>query len=196
MELLRVKFGDKRTTDNKGDNKVHGVDCLFDVGNNRYYPNRPAYATLTGIIDPLYIYNLRYTPKELVLKHARIISSGVFNQSANPNLDIFKFESGDKNVLLSKSLDNINFVTENANESLSLIGQPLYLPIIFNLVTDYGDEIFTFLQGLRKYQYISFEWSGNMFNGYVIDVLSNPDNKEEKTWRLLATASTNLINLL
>jgi hypothetical protein len=195
-ELLRVKFGLKGTTDNKGDNKLYVVDSLFDVGNSRYYPNRPVYATLTGIIDPQYIYNLRITPKELVLKHIQIISSGVFNQSSNAALDILKFESTDKNGLLVKSLDNINFVRENSNESLALLTQPIYLPIVFKFITDYDTEIFTYLQGIRKYQYISFEWSDHTYHGFVIDILSNPDNNEEKTWKLLATVSSNLVNLL
>ncbi len=274
QELLRVKFGERKTTDNKGDNKLHIVDTINSpqtiplyTGNYQvnsaiaiilpisiipsagstivitgsnvgtytvlnavnapsfggviiqfttplsgsanppynsvisytttiYSPFRPAYVSITGLLDPAYAYNTEITPKHILMLHAPIIAGGVYNVSASPTMDIIKFQSGDKNVELSTSLDGITFVIEKANLLLSQSQQPFYLPFYISFETDYQTNIYTYLQGVRRYEQISFEWNENIYNGFVIDIESNPDGNKKQKWKLLCTAATNIQNLL
>jgi len=272
-ELLRVNFGNRKTTDNKSDNKVFILDAeqgtdvqwyngpfTVDAVNRRiiipkalsnvpptitisnaaanngvftvqsvsvvgntttiqlplilvltagnfsglisyfdaavYQPRRPAFVTVTGLLDPASAFNIEISPKHLLLLHAAIISAGVYNSTANAALDTLKFQSGDKNVLLSVSYDNVAFVTENADELLSLLPQPHYIPVVFTFETDYRSDIYTFMQGTNKYRYISFTWKGINLSGYVLDITNNPDNDAKQKWKLLSTATPNILNLI
>lgn len=171
-----------------------GVLSYYDA--NVYHPYRPAYASVTGILDPATAYNIEISPKHLFLLHASIICSGVYNANSNNALGVIKFRSGDKNVLLSVSMDNIAFITENADEEIYKLPQPFYLPIEYSFVTDYRPDLFVYMAGINKYRHIGFWYKGNKLNGYVIDISSNPDNNEKQRWKLLSTVSTDLLNII
>jgi hypothetical protein len=163
---------------------------------NVMHPLRPAYVSITGILDPATVYNTRLSPKHLLLLHASVIAGGVYNSNANGTLDKIKFQSGDKNVLLSVSMDGITFITENTDEMISSLPMPYYLPVLFNHTTDYNPELFNMLSGNNKYKHIGFTYKGIKLNGYPKEVGSNPDNNEKQKWQLLCTAGTNLVNLI
>lgn len=171
-----------------------GLLHYFDA--NVMQPRRPAYASITGVLDPATVYNTELSPMHLLLLHAPVISGGVYNSNANAALDTLKFQSGDKNVLLSVSMDNITFIKENADVLISTLPMPFYIPVVFNFMTDYREDLFTYLDGPRKYQHIGFTKKGIKLNGYPVDVSGNPDSNEKQKWKLLCAASTNLINII
>ncbi len=175
-----------------------GVIQYYDA--NVYRPRRPAYAVITGIQDPPTSYNTAISPKNLLKLHSPEIAAGVYNAATNPALGVIKFRSGDKNVKLSTSYDGVNFTTENADESLSSLPGPWVLPIEFEFSTDYVNDAFILLSGQKKYQQIEFNWMVNgsiiTLYGYPLDVMTNPDNGKQLTWKLEASVNANMINLL
>jgi hypothetical protein len=272
QELMRVKFGSRKTTDNKGDNKLYLVDAeqgavvqhysgnisfiasntirlegtlgslngrqititgagsfdgVYDVINTSYLetgytrysvsqavfnvntagvityidtdvwkPVRPAYVSITGLLSPETAYNTRISPKNILRLHAPIIGAGVYNVNASDALDIIKFQSGDKNILLSVSYDGITFITENADERFSQLQQPFTMPIKFYFKTDYSNNVFATMAGTNKYKQISFQTRNVTLAGYIEEIRTNADTREAQSWELKSIVSTNLINLL
>ena len=272
QELMRVNFGKRQTTDNKGDNKVYLVDAIqgadvqyysgsvefrapnqivlqgtlsdvtgrtlklsgagsydgdyaitgisylqagysilfttasvfnVSIGGTLTYvdldvwkPYRPTYASISGVLFPETAYNTRISPKNILLLNAHVIAAGVYNVNASDSLDQIKFQSGDKNTSLSVSFDGITFITENADERFSQLNQPFTLPIVFNFKTDYSKDMFARFIGDKRYERLSFMVNGILLTGYIEEIHTNADNREEQTWKLKSVVNTNLINLL
>ena len=196
IEYIRVNFGNKGTIDNRGDNKLYVIDAIKDTASTDYLLRRLAFATVTGVLNPSTIYNTEISPKDLFYLHSAIIAAGVYNSQGNTALNTIKFQSGDKNVLFSKSFNNIDFVTQNADELLYNLNQPWYLPIQFTFNTDYRDDLFIYLKGVRRYQLIEFIWKNEILQGFIIDVKSNPDNKSKQQFKLLAAPTANITNII
>lgn len=81
MELLRIERAGQSTTDDKSDNDPFMVNIkpqeLEDVDLDITYHelNRPAYSQVLGVLDPVGIFNLEYSPLRSLLNNGSFVAS-------------------------------------------------------------------------------------------------------------------------
>lgn len=176
-----------------------GVDSgwlkIFDP--NLYGPNRPAYPSLTGLLDAASAFNVNISPAHLLRLHGPFIYGGIYNPTATPQMGYLQFRSGEKNTDLSVTMPDGRTIAINQNVPLPDLGQPVYLPVEYSFNAKYREDVFQVLKtGSNRYRQVSFLRNGHRFKAFIKEVDSNPDNNEPQTWVLIAAAGSNLQNLL
>jgi len=154
--------------------------------------NRPAYTSIEAVLDDS-VFNTQLTPKHNLLNRMRYWKSIFFQQPDT----IIKFETGDKNVAFSTTL---NGVTTKENSDVKIFDYqdlPIFLPYIFNCTVEtpffFAETITSFNQGgLVKMTHKGFDiWCLPIGKMTVEDVVH-----DVQKWSLLISAKTPLSTLL
>lgn len=95
----------------------------FTVGINTigYKLSRPAYQSITGVIDNT-VFNTEYSPKRMLMEHKPILAAILARQLQS----FITFQKADKNGNLATLLNGVS-VIENENVPLSSLGTPIAL---------------------------------------------------------------------
>ncbi|HUM47794.1 MAG TPA: hypothetical protein PLD84_12765 [Chitinophagales bacterium] len=189
IELLRINLENKTTVDSSSDNDTFMLDVL--PGEPVYILNRPAYSSITGVINPDTIFNTRLSPHRLLIyKHGSALRSSLWKFDAS-NLS---FQTTEKNSLLKTILAGVT-VQENANVVISTLDAPFFIPIKVEFETQVPEALASIMAtyGNGKFQ---FEYLGETFQGYCLDAKQKPSGNEAQTWSLLLTADNNMEALI
>jgi hypothetical protein len=162
------------------------------LNSSLYGPLRLSYSTITGLLDPATAYNIELSPARLLRLHAPILASSIYNISVITALNSIKFQSGDKNTLLTTD-DGVTVIAENADLPLTGIST-YYLPFLVNFTTDYDIELYKKFNLANKYKYVSFVWNKTTFKGFVKSLQINPESGKSMTFTLNLAANQNLLN--
>lgn len=178
-------------------NGNHVISTSLDIDSvsisiEGYLLNRPNYSNIQGVLDDS-VYNTQLTPKHNLIKRM-VFWKSVFAQQPDT---IIKFETGDKNVAFSTTLDG---VTTKENDDLLISqysDQPLFLPYIFNCTVEtpffFADVVDNFNNG----GLVKLTYQGNELYCLPIGKMSvNDVTRDVQKWSLLISAKTPLSTLL
>lgn len=187
IEEIRVLETD--TTNDYSDNDVFFIDAKNVEGN--YEPITVAeFTNVTGTIAGQTLYNLDITP------HRNLLRNGGFLRSAlNADGYLIGFASGLKNTDVSSINPDGIYVKENTDIDIATLPNPLFYPYVVTINTDYPKNMIQMLDAFVG-GYISFDYRGNTYKGYPIDVTTDITKNSAKELKLLMTYDNNLLNLV
>jgi hypothetical protein len=192
IELLRINYEQKKTTDTENDND----NFFLNIGTEEFYDsdldihyyklNRPAYTSVTGIPHPDSAFNLGMTPKWGLFFNSAYLHS-IFDLMDPLN---FKQESADKNTDLVTELSGVT-VTENEIIQIGGLEPQLFRPYYITIKTKVPINLLELLKA-NPYGKIKFTYNGTVFYGYLFDGGIKPANQEGQTWKLISAAGNDL----
>jgi hypothetical protein len=156
---------------------------------NIYKLNRPEFSAITGLVNPSEAFNILLSPKEILKNNYAYLASLLDMQEAG---DI-TFQSGEKNSLLSRTLNGIT-TTENSNIPISSLGPKLFKPYYFKFKTQVDISIPNIIKN-NPYGKISFSYMGNIYKGFMWDT-SMAISGQAQEWQLLAAPENDMRKLI
>lgn len=195
IEVTRINYDGKETTDGKGDNDVFVLNV--DLGNSNedgsYNLKRIAYDTLEGIPDESKstIFNIeQLTPKRIVKKHGswiRPLLKGMEDK-------YLVFQTTEKNRDL-RTIKGSEVIDEDLNELIGNLNLPLFIDRYFEFDCQSPAGIVDALE-TNPNQLFLFEWDGQIFYGFLIKAGIAPDSNKEQTFKLLSTTQNDISKLI
>lgn len=165
IEQLRVTYNVNKeaTTDTSSDNDAFMIDCYLD--GVVYRPVLGAsYTSVTGLTSPTTAYNLELSPKKNLLRHAPYLRSMLDKLDGR----YINFGSGDKNTELATVKNGIR-VKENEGITVASLQGKYFVPIKATVKGALPKGIMRVID-TRMYGYISFEWKGTLYRGYLLEM--------------------------
>lgn len=173
---------------------VSGSELLFLSENILVYPLlRRKYSNVSGIPNPETAFNIEdFTPARVVKRNGPMLRSTLSMIGSGQ----LTFQTSDKNQFLSTTNDDDGItITENADIDYHDLGDPLWLPMIFDFDTNVpmtAEEIFNFAAN----GHIKFPYKNKTFYGFPIQVTVKPNMHDSQSWKLLASPLNNLADLI
>jgi hypothetical protein len=150
---------------------------------------RKTYDTITGLLYPTSAFNIEYSPKRCLFNH------GSFVRSIMHKLEVKQivFETTDKNPeLLTIEAGVIR--KEKGNVTIGDLPDPYFQPYVFSVQTS---TPFNFAELIANTKgYISFEWNGNTYKGFLLSGEIQPATQENKEFRLLSHPDNDLTKMI
>lgn len=171
---------------------VTGAQLLFTSTTIKAYNlKRASYSNVSGIPNPETAFNIEdLTPMRMLQRNGPVLAS-VLSMIGGGALT---FQTADKNQFLSTTLNGIT-ITENSSIDISDLGDPLWMPLIFDFDTNVpmtAQQIFNYAHN----GHIAFPYNGKMFYGFPIQISIKPGLNESQSWKLLASPLNSLDDLL
>jgi hypothetical protein len=190
IELTRLKFTDRITTDSDGDGNPFMINVdeeIFNNGTIDYVKlHRPTYSNVNNLPNWETSFNTELRPRNRITGEGRKIAS-ILDQLNNEEI---KFASADKNSNLETTLNGINIV-ENGNIQIGTIGEKLFQLKFINFTTKIPLNLLELMQ-VNPYGKIKFEWNDRVWYGYVWEADFKPATNETQTWKLISAPQNNL----
>lgn len=195
IEEIRRKLieTNETTNDAESDNDVFMIKLKSEPEIDGFYKPEgfENYNSVTGVDSPERMYNLDLSPKKMLLRNSPFIDS--FLSSLGGTL--IRFQSADKNADLATIDLNGNNVKENEDIQVDTLTGAYFLPIVVSFTANSPRNI-QYLINTTPYGVISFNYFGNTYKGYIMEVSSDVSKNEEREFKLLLSASNNLLNLI
>jgi hypothetical protein len=192
MEIERINFEGKNTTDSKNDNEIFLIDrdlTSYTNDDGTYYKfRRDPTMTITGVPDPDTIFNVSLSPTRILLTWQRWINSMYYKLEGQK----VKYQTSDRNADLKTVMDG---VTVQENSDMVITADRIFLPFYFEFDTQVPIDLVSVMEANpnRKFQ---FTWLGSTFTGYLMKAGIAPNTNKEQAYKLLAAASNDMTNLL
>lgn len=194
IELVRINLENKVTVDSGSDNDTFMLDVLSAGTTHSGLPlfnlNRPAFTSITGVLNPTTIFNVRLSPKRCLLAHGATIRSGFWKFDTSSLI----FQTTEKNDSLSTTLGG-QTITENANVSIASLSAPYYIPVKVDFETQVPDALSSLMETYGNGKF-TFEYNGSTYEGYCLEAKQKPSGNESQQWTLLLTANNNMEGLI
>lgn len=194
VEFTRINLQGKTTTDNNSDNDVFMLDVEYDFtdadGIENYKLRRPAFTSITGLIDPPSAFNLDLSPKRIFNKHGAWIRGMMWPLTTEK----ITFQTTDKNPLL-KTVQGGVTIQENADVVISDLEPNYWIPITAKFETIVPDNLVDIMQS-NSTGLFQFTYNGDTYKGWVIACSQKPSTDVEQQWTLLLSADNNINKLI
>lgn len=194
IEFTRINLQGKTTTDNNSDNDVFMLDVEYDFtdadGIENYKLRRPAFTSITGLIDPQSAFNIDLSPKRIFNKHGAWIRGMMWPLTTEK----ITFQTTDKNPLL-KTVQSGVIVQENADVIISDLEQNYWIPITAKFETIVPENLIYIMQS-NSTGLFQFTYNGDTYKGWVIACSQKPSTDVEQQWTLLLSADNNINKLI
>lgn len=190
IELLRINFEQKRTTDSESDN-----DCFMlnvekeehvdgDIIYHKLY--RSAYSDFTGKPHPETDFNTELSPKRSILEN------GAFIRSMLDKLDSKEIvlNDKDKNAEQSTTLAGVT-IAEKEPIQIATLKDRLFLPHYATFKTQVDIDILQILD-VFPYGKISFEWNDRTWYAFLFDGGVKPATNDVQTWKVIMSPENDL----
>jgi hypothetical protein len=167
------------------------VNQVVQIAVSGYKLNRPAYDSITGVLDNT-VFNTRLSPKRMLLNHKSLLSS-VMNMQRN---DAIRFETADKNSNL-RTVMGTEVIAERDDVQVSSLGAPMMLMEKAKIKTKayrrFADILYEFnnggtVKGTFKGTEIFFMPIGSMRMKSIMD--------DVQEWELMISSQTTYNKLL
>lgn len=194
IEFLRINLDGKTTTDDSSDNDVFAINIetqLTVVGSDQYYKlNRPAYSSITGVMDAEGIFNVELSPKR------GLLNNGPWLHSLLDGLDsgVIKLDNADKNKELATTLAGLTII-EKEDIDISHLGSRLALPHYATFTTSVPLNVPAVLKTTPYYQ-VSFIWKSVTWNAFLWDGGIKPATNDKQQWKMLLSANNDVTKLI
>ena len=195
IELYRANLEGKTTTSGEVDNNIFLIHIeSASAGTHDGVPYYDLYRdpamVITGILFPDEMFNIELSPKRNMLRSGSYYHSLLHLMES----DYIKFQSSDRNKSLSTTLGAVT-ITESANVLISDLDAALFLPIIFEFDCVNPVNVQSLLDA-NPYGYMTFDWKGNQYEGFLMESSENPARRPSQRIKLLATPNNTLSNLI
>lgn len=154
-----------------------------------YKLNRPAYTSITGLLRPEEAFNIPLSPKRAFNNNGAYIRS-IFDLQ---DIDYIKFTSGDKNSLLSTTL-NGETITENADVVVGSLPEKLFRPYYVKFKTKVPVNL-TDLMRANPYSLIKLTYKDHPIYIYLWDGGIAPATDDSQSWIGLMGPNTDVDKL-
>lgn len=193
IESVRAETFDQDKKDNRSDNDTFLIEVDQTPVSGFLVPYRPLGSVITGVDDPVGIYNVSLSPKRSLYRHLPRLRSIV-------KKGILEFQTSDENPDLISNLGS-GTIAETANVDLTLntaFGNsvlPLFQPIVieFDCAPPYN---LAEILGLQTKGCISFDHMGTTFKGFILDVGCTPATNDKYNFKLLSHPGNDLSKLI
>jgi len=198
IEKLRVDFI-KKTNDTSSDNDVFMFDCEFDGTNwNPIKGSSTSYISVSGMSSAaanLAAYNLRLTPKENLLRHDSYLSSMLFWYNSR----YIEFASAEKNKDLEfvRSGQGIasNFqLKQSQSIPVASLNGLYFQPVVATLQCKLP-LLFMSKMDANSFGYLEWEWQGDIYQGYILELDVDLARNTEREVKLLLTDKPSTVAL-
>lgn len=191
-EYARINLEGKTTTDSDGDNDVwminieemQRVDATTDPDTVYYKLYRPPYV-ITGVPDPVGVYNVLLSPKWSIINNWQHIHS-VLDKLDSRDIELTYAEKN-KELRTVGVLD----VKESLPIGIGTMGDKLFLPWYFTFTTKININLLSIIDA-TPYGKIEFVWKGRTWRGYLMDGGVKPGTHDKANWKLLVAPENNL----
>lgn len=194
IEFTRINLEGKTTTDNNSDNDVFMLDVEYDFtdadGIENYKLRRPAFTSITGLIDPISAFNIDLSPKRIFNKHGAWIRGMMWPLTTEK----ITFQTTDKNPLL-KTVQGGVTIQENADVIISDLEPNYFIPITAKFETIVPENLVDIMQS-NSTGLFQFTYNGDTYKGWVIACSQKPSTDVEQQWTLLLSADNNINKLI
>lgn len=199
IELTRINFENKTTTDSTGDNdtfmlhKVGTASGTVDVGGTIYQLYdlyRPAYTSITGIPHGETYFNTEWTPKHSLIENGPYIRSILDFMDA----DKITFRTADRNKDLSTTIGGVTF-TQSEDIQIASLGARLFRPFYFHFKTQVPITLPELLTA-DPYGKVSFKYNEITYYAYLMDGEIQPADNDAQTWKLLCAGDSDVTKLV
>lgn len=195
IEEIRRKLieTEETTNDAESDNDVFMIKLKSQPEIDGFYKPEgfSDYRSVTGVENPERMYNLDLSPKKMLLRNSPFIDSFLSGLAGT----LIRFQSADKNAELTTIDLNGNYVKENEDIQTDTLTGAYFLPIEVTFTANSPRNI-QYLINQTPYGVIQFTYFGNVYKGFVLEISSDVSRNEEREFKLLLTASNNLLNLI
>jgi hypothetical protein len=182
MEFVRINLDGKVTTDSSSDNNTFMAAVETVLQPDGYYKlSRPSY-TITGVPDPVGIFNTEFSPKRALLNNAGLIHS-VLDKLDTEKI---KLTTSEKNKDLVAGS-----VVEKDDIQIGGLASKLFLPYYFTFKTQVPINLLETMN-LNPYGQVEFVWNGLKWYGYLMDGGIKPESMDVQQWKLLAAPNQDL----
>jgi hypothetical protein len=194
IEILRINFGGKTTTDDSSDNKVMLLDA--DLDNPQTDPDlgtyynlrRPAGMTITGVPDPETIFNIGLSPRRMLNRQKRLLASLFYGFSGQR----LRFTTTERNKDLVTQEGGVT-VFETADYVIN--GRPLFIPKYFDFDTEVPMQLADAMEA-NPNRCFNFTWYDKTYSGFSLKVGISPTDNKGQAFHLLVAPTSNLNNLV
>lgn len=189
IELFRVEFDGKDTTDGRKDNTVMLLDVdlstsYTDPTFGTYYKlkkdNTLTVTSYPQFPDPASIFNIGLSPKRLMLKQQRLIDALFFGFTGQS----LKFSTTERNKTLQTVDAAGNVIDEDAN--FPITNNPLFIPKYFDFTTVVPANLPELMEADPN-RFFTFTWKGTIYSGFALKAGISPSDNKEQAYKLIAT---------
>jgi hypothetical protein len=179
IELARASSSSSTYSDD-----VDQDEQIFFIWSERdgpYYISVPGsdLNAVTGLYAPDTRLNLHLTSKRNLLQHLNQLSIPLFKSSGDTNYMTKQFE-----LALSTQIGGGDpVIAEKDDLAYADLEEPLYYPELYNFTAELTNDHITQLQS-DPHGYVSFDYLGVTYSGYIVEVSTEPFNKRGN-WTLL-----------
>jgi hypothetical protein len=192
IEITRINFEGKTTTDSKNDNENFIIDRDTAVQNDPiagdYYSLRREVGIITGVPDPDSVFNVSLSPKRILLAWQRYINSMFYKLEGQK----LKFQTTEKNADFTTTIAGI---TIQENSDLTITTDRLFLPFYFDFDTQVPVDLVSIMEQTPNRAF-TFTWLGSMFTGFLMKAGIAPNTNKEQAFKLLAAPSNDMTKLI
>lgn len=197
IELARINLNGytNKNNDIDGNNAFLHVETSPTAGSGsqpaQYYKLlRNTYDSVTGILDPASAFNVELSPKRCIVRHGNYLRSVFYWHEAGKLI----FRSGVKNVNL-KTVKGAETVEEKADVTIGSLTDPLFVPLTANFKARIPIDLVDLMTD-NPFRTFSFNWNGETFYGYVVDIGIQPSDNPEMEVALLLSPVNDLSKLI
>jgi hypothetical protein len=216
IELTRINFTDKQTTDPASDNDVFWLHIddsapagtipagLPGAGQNYYNLYRDNTLTVTGVLSPSTAFNIDFSPKRRMYTWGYWIRS-IMYPNISPDLVYKSTAVSQANNVGLETDDGVTIITEKLNEPINNLPgtsytlespnrNQVFYPLVFNIETKIPSNIMDLMTNPNNE--IQFTYKGNTYYGWLLQVSDEPSFTPKQTYKLIASTSNNLTDLI
>ena len=213
IEFTRINESGKTISDAESDNEVFAMhvnadnsatyyDAVANVTINYHTLYRQTILVGTWEIENIYspesAYNILFSPKRSMIRNGPYFRSLLkFNDN-----DYINFQVSGKNNAFSLKMITYSGGVADYNEGENILvsalcesGTLLFQPVILEFETKEQINLYNLIES-DKYRYIEVIHLGNSYYGFLISVKSKPAKRGVTQFKLLATAGTDLSQLI
>jgi hypothetical protein len=178
-EIEALRRLQSETKDSKLDDDNFLI-CMRRDGINFVPEKNEDFLEVTNIFDPSSSYNLRITPAQNFIRHAKIWAAMVLKQANK----LFEFTYGELNYIAgTRRSDQGAVVNENGNVDVTGV-EPLWYPERYEFVAPLRSDEFKIIRQ-KPYGFIRFRDNLNVIHeGYILSITHKPEAKKG-TFKLL-----------
>jgi hypothetical protein len=187
IEFTRINLEGKTTTDDKGDNDVYMIHIEDNPQSDGFYHyDRSLNATASGLLTPSTVFNLYLTPARGIRRNGNYIRSLFYKMDSK----YLTFQTADKNKALVAG-----GIVENADIQIASLDAPLFSCNYLEFETKVPYNLFEILNA-SPLKAFTGTWAGFSFVGIVDKISMQPGDNAAQTFKLLASPSTDLTQLI
>lgn len=202
IESLRSKTYNENSKDNKSDNEIFVIEInpekvVRSMGVSYYKPLTFQNFNIVGVNDPDNTYNISLSPKRALYRHlARLRVLGMGSR--------LKFQTSDRNSQMESTLwagnikeyadvdfDNPSWTYMGLSHNFNHVFAPY--EIAFDCEPPYN--LIEVLNANTSKGYVLFNYKGNYFKGYILDIGIKPATRDVYRVRVLSLKENNISNI-